>query len=74
MQPPSMQERLRRLEVATAALITDASLDDVLQRVVRVAAEVIGARYAAIGVLGPGGRALESFTTYGIEPELEARI
>jgi signal transduction histidine kinase len=69
-----MQERLRRLEVATAALITDASLDDVLQRVVRVAAEVIGARYAAIGVLGPGGRALESFTTYGIEPELEARI
>ena len=69
-----MQERLRRLEVATAALITDASLDGVLQRVVQVAAEVIGARYAAVGVLGPGGKTLESFTTYGIAPELEATI
>ena len=69
-----MQERLRRLEVATAALITDASLDGVLQRVVQVAAEVIGARYAAVGVLGPGGKTLESFTTYGIDPELEATI
>jgi signal transduction histidine kinase len=69
-----MQERLRQLEVATAALITDASLDGVLQRVVQVAAEVIGARYAAVGVVGPGGKSLESFTTYGIGPELEASI
>ena len=46
-----MQERLRRLEIATLALISDASLDAVLQRVVQVAAEVIGARYAAIGVI-----------------------
>ncbi|MGH7625693.1 MAG: ATP-binding protein [Gemmatimonadaceae bacterium] len=69
-----MQERLRRLEVATAALIADASLAAVLQRVVQVAAEVIGARYAAIGVIGPDGKILESFTTYGIDPELERRI
>ena len=27
---------------------------------------MIGARYAAIGGVGPGGKALESFTTYGI--------
>ena len=57
-----MQERLRQLEVATAALITDVSLDGVLRRVVEVAAQVIGARYAAIGVIGPGGKVLESFT------------
>jgi signal transduction histidine kinase len=69
-----MQERLRQLELATAPLITDASLDGVLHRVVQVAAEVIGARYAAIGVLGPGGKILESFTTYGMEPALEGRI
>jgi signal transduction histidine kinase len=71
---PSMQERLRQLEVATAALITDVSLDGVLRRVVEVAAQVIGARYAAIGVIGPGGKLLESFTTYGIDPQLAQDI
>ena len=69
-----MQQRLRRLEVATAALITDASLEAVLQRVVQVAAEVIEARYAAIGVIGPDGKRLESFVTHGIDPELARRI
>jgi signal transduction histidine kinase len=69
-----MQERLRQLEVATAALITDVSLDGVLRRVVEVAAQVIGARYAAIGVIGPGGKLLESFTTYGIDPQLAQDI
>jgi len=65
-----MQNRLRQLEAATSDLITDASLDGVLQHVVRVAAEVLRARYAAIGVLGPNRKTLESFTTHGIEPEL----
>jgi len=74
VQLPSMQERLRQLEVATSALITDVSLDEVLQRVVQVAAQVIGARYAAIGVVGPDGKVLESFTPHGIDPELEKRI
>ena len=65
-------ERLERLVVAASSLITEVSLEGVLQRVVEVAAEVIGARYAAIGVLGPDGRLLENFTTYGIEPEQRA--
>lgn len=69
-----MQERLRRLSIATSALITDVSLDAVLQRVVQVAAEVIGARYAAIGVIAAGGNSLSSFTTHGIEPALRDRI
>jgi signal transduction histidine kinase len=73
-QAPSTQERLRELEASTSALITDVSLEGVLHRVVRVAATVIGARYAAIGVIGPDGKSLESFTTYGIEPELEGTI
>jgi len=71
---PSTQARLRQLEVATSALITDVSPDAVLHRVVQVAAQVIGARYAAIGVVGPDAKVLESFTTYGIEPELAASI
>lgn len=74
VQGLSMQDRLRQLEAATAALIAEASLDGVLHRVVQVGAQVIGARYAAIGVLGPDGRILESFTTYGIDPELRSRI
>lgn len=66
--------RLERLIDATSALITELSLDGVLQRVVHVAAEVIGAQYAAIGVLAPDGRLLESFTTHGIGDEMRARI
>jgi signal transduction histidine kinase len=66
--------RLERLIDATSALITELSLDGVLQRVVQVAAEVIGAHYAAIGVLAPDGRVLESFTTHGVSDELRARI
>lgn len=69
-----MQDRLRQLEVATSVLITEVSLDGVLQRVVQVAAQVIGARYAAIGVVGPDGKILESFTTYGIDPALRESI
>ena len=45
--------------LAASALITEVSLEGVLDRVVGVAAEVIGAQYAAIGVLEPDGRLLE---------------
>ena len=47
-------ERLERLVVAATALMTEMALEGVLERVVEVAAAVIGARYAAIGVLAPG--------------------
>lgn len=68
------EERLERLVLAASALITEVSLDGVLERVVQVAAEVIGAHYAAIGVLAPEGTILESFTTYGVDHELRAKI
>jgi len=55
-------------------LITEVSLEGVLRRVVEVAAAVIGARYAAVGVLAPDGRLLESFTTYGMDAEQRALI
>ena len=70
----SMQERLTRLEIATAALISDASLDAVLQRVVQVSAEVIGARYAAIGVIASSGRVLSSFTTFDIDQRIQGCV
>lgn len=67
-------EQLERLVLAASSLITEVSLEGVLQRVAEVAAAVIGARYAAIGVLAPDGRMLESFITYGIDPEQRAQI
>jgi signal transduction histidine kinase len=72
--PLAGRDRLERLVLATSALITETSLEAVLDRVVQVAAEVIGARYAAIGVLAPDGRLLERFVTHGIDAELRARI
>jgi signal transduction histidine kinase len=68
----STTERLERLVAAGALLTSELSLEGVLERVTEIAASVIGAKYAAIGVLGPDGRLLENFTTFGI-PEDERR-
>jgi signal transduction histidine kinase len=70
---PSPRERLEQLVGVGTLLTTELSLEGVLQRVVEVAAKLIGAKYAAIGVLGPDGRLLESFTTFGLsDAEREA--
>lgn len=71
---PRSDPRIEQLVLASLSLASEPSLGGVLQRVVAIAAEVIGARYAAIGVLGPDGRMLESFTTHGISDEDRARI
>jgi len=71
---PAMGARLEQLVLAASALTTEVSLEGVLERVVEVAAQVIGAHYAAIGVLAPDGRLLESFTTYGVSDEQRALI
>ena len=70
----SAEERLRQLVAATSSLIAEVSLDGVLQRAVQISAEVIGARYAAIGVVASDGWTIEHFTTHGIDSELAAKI
>jgi signal transduction protein with GAF and PtsI domain len=70
----STQRRLERLVVTTSGLVAEVSIDGVLKQVVRAAAELIGAHYAAVGVLAPDGRLLERFTTHGVDDELLARI
>ena len=70
--PPG--DRLEQLVTVGTLLTTELSSDAVLQRVVEVAAGLIGARYAAIGVLAPDGRLLESFTTFGLTEEERERI
>ncbi len=45
-----------------------------LQQVTDTALNLIGARYAAIGVMAPDGRTLESFTTSGIDSAAREQI
>ncbi len=50
------------------------SLDAVLQRIVETAADLTGARYAALGVIDQSGNALERFLTTGVDAETHAAI
>jgi signal transduction histidine kinase len=74
VRSPSAQARLEKLLSTSVVLATEISLERVLQKVTDVATEIIGAHYAAIGVVAPDGRTLESFTTSGISDEDRARI
>jgi len=72
--PADSSARLERLVEAMPALIAELSLDGVLQRVADLAAKLIGSQYAAVGMLAPDGRSLETFTTSGLTPEQRERI
>jgi len=73
-QPVPLPDRLERLVEASTELAFELSLSGVLQRVADLAAELLDARYAAIGLLGPDGRTLESFVTHGIDAESRERL
>jgi signal transduction histidine kinase len=68
------QERMRALVEAGIALSSELSLDAVLQKLVESAAELTGARYAALGVIDPTGARLERFLTTGIDAGTHAVI
>jgi len=71
---PEPADRLRGLLQAGIALSSELSLDALLQRTVESAAELTGARYAALGVIDRTGQALERFLTTGIDAQTHARI
>jgi signal transduction histidine kinase len=71
---PDQRDRLRVLVDAGIALSSELSLDALLQRIVETAAELTGARYAALGVIDKTGQALERFLTTGIDAETHAAI
>lgn len=62
-----------RLIESGLALSAELTLSTVLQRIVELAADITGARYGALGVIGPDGRLSEFFTT-GIDPEVREAI
>jgi GAF domain-containing protein len=65
---------LRRLLDAGRAVISALDAEAVLERVLATAAEVTGARYAALGILDEQRSALERFVTHGVPASVHAAI
>jgi signal transduction histidine kinase len=66
-------ERLAALEAATRAVAAELDIDRVLGVIVDRVRELVGARYAALGIADARGR-IERFVTSGISPEGRAAI
>ncbi len=66
-------ERLAALEAATRAVSAELDVDRVLQVIVDRVRELVGARFAALGIADGRGR-IERFISSGISPEGRAAI
>src|ERR687897_3198902 len=74
MAPERDDEATARLLEAGRTLVAELDLEVVLERLLELARELTGARYAAIGVLDERRRALERFLTTGVDAETHAAI
>ncbi len=64
---PDSAVQLQALVQASLALTTEVSLERVLQKIADVTHDILGARYAALGVIDPAGTGLSQFLTAGID-------
>jgi signal transduction histidine kinase len=71
--PVHNDQGARKLLEAGLALASELDFDLVLQRIIELAVEITGARYAALGIMGPDDRIVEFLTT-GISAEQRAHI
>jgi len=70
-----LADRLQALLQAVVAIGSHLELDAVLRRIAETAAELADAKFAALGVLDPGGESrLSQFITVGIDEEGRANI
>ena len=69
-----MRNRFELLLEAGVAIFSEHSLSAVLQRVADSARAVVGARYAALGVIGEDGSTLTQFITSGMSEAERERI
>ncbi|MBK5250785.1 MAG: GAF domain-containing protein, partial [Actinomycetales bacterium] len=69
-----MRARMASLADASLAFGQELSLEALLTRIVQSACEVLGARYAALGVLDATRTGLSDFVTAGLGPEERAAI
>ncbi|MEV1157018.1 GAF domain-containing sensor histidine kinase [Micromonospora chokoriensis] len=67
------RERLRALLDAVVGIGSNLDLRTTLQRIIGSACDLVGARYGALGILGPD-RLLHDFIVHGITPEQHAKI
>jgi signal transduction histidine kinase len=67
-------EKLRRLMGAVLMITANVDLTDLLRHLVEEARTLVGARYAALGVLNPARTGLEQFLTVGLSEAEEALI
>ncbi|WP_199509351.1 sensor histidine kinase [Nucisporomicrobium flavum] len=68
------RERLRALLDAVVGISRDLDLRSTLERIVVSACSLAGAKYGALGVLGPDRQDLSDFITHGIDPAEHAKI
>jgi len=68
------QERLRALLDAVVGIGADLDLNSTLDRIVTAACDLVGARYGALGVVGPDGKQLVRFITHGVTEDQIAAI
>lgn len=69
-----MRRRFEALLSAGVTIFGEHSLERVLQQVVDSARDVVGARYAALGVLATDRKSLSQFVTSGLSPAERDRI
>src|SRR2546422_4107829 len=69
-----VRRRFESLLSAGVAIFSEHSLERVLQQIVDSAREVVGARYAALGVLAPDRATLSQFVTSGLSQVERERI
>jgi signal transduction histidine kinase len=71
---PDLWQRVEALCRAAIRITAEHDLERVLQEITDSAREVVGARYAALGVLNESGDELVQFVASGITAEEQARI
>lgn len=69
-----IRDRFERLLSAGVAIFSQHTLDGVLQAIVDAARGVVGAKYAALGVLSEDRTSLVRFVTSGLDEATRARI
>ncbi|MFI2607607.1 GAF domain-containing protein [Kitasatospora sp. NPDC018619] len=68
------QNRVHSLLEAVLAVGRELDLAQALHRIVEAAADLVDARYGALGVIGPDGHSLSQFLTVGLSEEEIAEI
>src|SRR5690606_14538503 len=65
---------LQKVIAAVVSVGSDLDLETMLHRIIASAADLVDARYGALGVLDPTGTRLSEFVTVGIDDDVRSAI